>query len=46
MTPKQFEAEMRAQSIMQQLPASILLSSLATPAELAEYAALQDQTRQ
>lgn len=45
MTPKQFEAEMRAQSIMQQLPASILLSSLATPAELAEYAALQDQTR-
>lgn len=45
MTPKQFEAEMRAQSIMSQLPSAVFQSSFATPSEMAHYVALQEQQR-
>ncbi len=45
LTPKQFEAEMRAQSIISQLPTAIMQSSLITRSELQHYVGLQEQTR-
>ena len=45
MTPAQFEADFRAQSIFAQLPTAILQSSLSTPSEIAYRVALQEQTR-
>lgn len=45
LTPRQFEADLRADSIVQQLPMGILTSSIATPREVQELATLQEQTR-
>lgn len=45
MTPSQFEADMRAQSVYSQLPGAILQSSLGTPAEVKDLIGLQEQTR-
>jgi peptidyl-prolyl cis-trans isomerase D len=46
MTPSQFEADMRAQSVFSQLPTAVLQSSLSTPAEIDFLVGLQEQTRQ
>ena len=45
MTPKQFEAEMRASIVFSQFPVSIATSAIATRWELQDYAALVDQKR-
>ena len=45
LTPKQFEREMRAQFVVNQLPRSIASSSVATPTELEEFVGLIAQTR-
>jgi peptidyl-prolyl cis-trans isomerase D len=46
MTPSQFEADMRSQSIYSQLPTAIVQSSLGTPGEIDYLVSLQEQTRQ
>ena len=45
MSPKQFEAQMRSQFVISQLPQNITTSSIATPAELSTFVALRDQSR-
>jgi peptidyl-prolyl cis-trans isomerase D len=45
MTPKQFQREMRAQYVVNQLPMSIASSSIATPTEMERFVALANQTR-
>ena len=45
LTPKQFEREMRAQFVVNQLPRSIASSSVATPTELEEFVGLIAQNR-
>lgn len=45
MTPKQFQREMRAQYVVNQLPLSISSSSIATPTELSTFVALANQSR-
>jgi len=45
LSPKQFQNEMRLQFVISQLPRNITASSIATPAELAEFVALFDQKR-
>ena len=45
LTPKQFQNEMRAQSIVSQLPRSIAQSSIATASEMESFVALLDQSR-
>jgi peptidyl-prolyl cis-trans isomerase D len=44
-TPKQFEADMRASMVMSQLPASIADSAITTDWELNDYARLSDEQR-
>jgi peptidyl-prolyl cis-trans isomerase D len=46
MTPSQFEADMRAQSVFSQLPTAVMQSSLSTQAEVDTLIGLQEQTRQ
>ena len=45
LSPKQFQNEMRLQFVINQLPKNITASSIATPAELAEFIALFEQKR-
>ena len=45
MTPKQFQTEMRAQFVINQLPRNIAESSIATSVEVEEFVGLLDQTR-
>ena len=45
LTPKQFQNEMRAQSVVNQLPRSVAESSIATAAEINAFVALLDQNR-
>jgi len=45
MTPKQFQTEMRAQFVINQLPRNIAESSIATSSEIEEFVGLLDQTR-
>jgi len=45
MTPKQFQTEMRAQFVVNQLPRNIAESSIATSVEVEEFVGLLDQTR-
>jgi peptidyl-prolyl cis-trans isomerase D len=45
MSPQQFQNEMRAQFVINQLPRNIAASSIATPAEMNEFVSLIDQTR-
>jgi len=45
MSPKQFEAEMRASMVLNQFPSSIAGSAIATPWEMKDYARLQAQER-
>lgn len=45
LTPKQFQNEMRIQSVVNQLPRSIAVSSIATANELENFVALLDQSR-
>ena len=45
MTPTQFQREMRAQYVVNQLPMSISTSSIATPSEMNTFVALANQTR-
>ena len=45
MTPKQFQAEMRSQFVITELPKNIAESSIATSAEVKEFVGLLDQTR-
>jgi peptidyl-prolyl cis-trans isomerase D len=45
LSPKQFQNEMRLQFVISQLPKNITASSIATPAELAEFIALFEQKR-
>lgn len=45
MTPQQFQREMRAQYVVNQLPVSISSSSIATPTEMERFVALANQTR-
>jgi peptidyl-prolyl cis-trans isomerase D len=44
-SPKQFQGEMRSQFLINQLPRSITLSSIATSTEIKEFVALLDQER-
>ena len=45
MTPQQFQAEMRAQFVITELPKNIAESSIATSAEVQEFVGLLDQKR-
>lgn len=45
MTPQQFEADMRASIVLNQFPAAIATSAIATSWELEDYARLQAQER-
>jgi len=45
LTPQQFEADMRASMVLNQFPAAIATSAIATPWELEDYARLQAQER-
>ncbi len=45
LSPRQFQQKMRTQLVLGQLPRNITASSIATPAELQEFVALQDQSR-
>lgn len=45
LSPQQFEREMRAQIVLNQLPQGIAASSFGTQTELEEFIALQEQTR-
>jgi peptidyl-prolyl cis-trans isomerase D len=45
LTPKQFQNQMRSQSIVNQLPQSIAQSSIATESELKNFVALLDESR-
>jgi peptidyl-prolyl cis-trans isomerase D len=45
MTPQQFQAEMRSQFVITELPKNIAESSIATSSELKEFVGLLDQSR-
>jgi peptidyl-prolyl cis-trans isomerase D len=45
MTPLRFQNEMRASFVLNQLPRNVSASSIATPAEVAEFVALIQQSR-
>ena len=45
LSPKQFQREIRAQFVVNQLPRNITASSIATSTELEEFVALLDQSR-
>jgi len=45
LTPRQFQGEMRSQFVVSQLPRNVVVSGIATPAEMKEFVGLLNQTR-